>query len=193
MFAYCNNNPISRADSSGDFFNTVCGAIVGGLLAGFTRDKEKETFGEAFLRGAVTGAIAGAALDISIATAGAGAALAIAAVGGAAAAALDYGWETANKEEEVTLAGCVTNGIIGGGLNVLFMGAGRVVGRAIGDSVTTVAKALWKNTLNSVTSRTGKFVAKKLGNEIISNTISSTTQGTFGKLYSFVADKIGVY
>lgn len=92
MFVYCGNNPVSRADSEGQFFNTVCGALVGEFLSAFTR-QDDETFGEAFLRGTVTGAIAGAALDFSIATAGTGAAVAIAVIGGAAASAIDYGWE----------------------------------------------------------------------------------------------------
>ena len=33
MFAYCENNPIMRADESGEFFNTVIGAVVGATFA----------------------------------------------------------------------------------------------------------------------------------------------------------------
>ena len=29
MFAYCENNPVMRTDESGEFFNTVIGAVVG--------------------------------------------------------------------------------------------------------------------------------------------------------------------
>ena len=61
MFAYCNNNPIIRVDASGEFFNTICGAVIGGAIAALTCG-EGETPAQAFMRGAVTGAIAGAAV-----------------------------------------------------------------------------------------------------------------------------------
>ena len=32
-FAYCDNNPVSRSDDGGTFFNTVIGAVVGGIAA----------------------------------------------------------------------------------------------------------------------------------------------------------------
>ena len=192
MFAYCGNNPVSRADSSGEFFNTVCGALIGGLIAWATHDK-RENAGEAFLRGFVTGAIAGAMLDISIVTAGAGAAIAIAAIGGAVAAAIDYGWEQSNKGEEATVGGYITNAVIGAGFNMLFMGAGRVANRAVGNSIVTVGQALVKNTVKSVTSRAGNFMVKKFGMELLNNTISATVQSGFAKVYSLVADQMGVY
>ena len=33
MFAYCNNNPVVRKDSGGDFWNVVIGAVVGGAIS----------------------------------------------------------------------------------------------------------------------------------------------------------------
>ena len=192
MYAYCGNNPISRVDSTGLFFNTICGALVGGFISAFTR-QEGESFGEAFLRGSATGAIAGAALDISIVTAGAGAAVAIALAGGAIAASIDYVWEQSNNNAEVTLGGIVTNGIIGGSLNVLFMGAGRTVGRAVGNSIASAGRALWQNTVKSVTSRAGNFMVNKLASEMISNTFSATVQSGFGKIYSIIMHGMGVY
>ena len=190
MFAYCGNNPISNVDVSGEFFNTICGTIVGGLISAFTRDKNKETFEEAFQRGAVTGFIAGAALDVSIATAGTGAAVVIAVSGGAVAAALDYGWEQKNKNEEATFSGYVTNAIIGGGLNALFMGAGRELANTVGKTAKTVATAIWDNTVKSVTNRAGKVVAKKLLNEGLKNFASSTLQAGAGKTFSLVFSKM---
>ena len=32
MFAYCGNNPVSRADDGGEFWNWVIGAAVGALV-----------------------------------------------------------------------------------------------------------------------------------------------------------------
>ena len=34
MFAYCGNNPVSRADDGGEFWEIVVGAAIGGAIAG---------------------------------------------------------------------------------------------------------------------------------------------------------------
>ena len=34
LFSYCDNNPITRVDDCGDFWNVVIGAVVGGLVSG---------------------------------------------------------------------------------------------------------------------------------------------------------------
>ena len=36
MFAYCGNNPVSREDDGGEFWNIVIGAAVGALVSGVT-------------------------------------------------------------------------------------------------------------------------------------------------------------
>ena len=36
MFAYCGNNPISRADDGGEFWNIVIGAVVGAIVSAVT-------------------------------------------------------------------------------------------------------------------------------------------------------------
>ena len=36
MFAYCGNNPVSRSDDGGEFWNVVIGAIVGGTISAVT-------------------------------------------------------------------------------------------------------------------------------------------------------------
>ena len=36
MFAYCGNNPVSRKDNNGYFWNVVVGAVVGGVLSAIT-------------------------------------------------------------------------------------------------------------------------------------------------------------
>lgn len=55
MFAYCENEPISRSDPNGKFVNTLLGAAAGGFVAMVTRESG-ESAGAAFTRGAVTGA-----------------------------------------------------------------------------------------------------------------------------------------
>ena len=36
LYAYCDNDPISRADNSGEFWHIVAGAVAGGLISGVT-------------------------------------------------------------------------------------------------------------------------------------------------------------
>lgn len=63
MFAYCENNPILRIDSSGEFFFTIIGAAVEAAIKG-----EDILAGAA--SGAVSGAITGAAADLIAVTGG---------------------------------------------------------------------------------------------------------------------------
>ena len=67
MFAYCGNNPVSRIDSSGQFFFTVLGAVVGaafGALDAAIQKKSPEEFKAAIVSGAISGAVSGAAADV---------------------------------------------------------------------------------------------------------------------------------
>lgn len=34
LYAYCDNNPVARADDAGEFWNLVAGAIIGGVISG---------------------------------------------------------------------------------------------------------------------------------------------------------------
>ena len=36
MFAYCGNNPVSRADKSGEFWHLVVGGVIGGIIGGIS-------------------------------------------------------------------------------------------------------------------------------------------------------------
>lgn len=64
MFAYCGNNPVSREDDGGDFWNIVIGAAVGAVVSAATTaiQSYKETghvdIGQTIISGAV-GAISG--------------------------------------------------------------------------------------------------------------------------------------
>ena len=189
MFAYCGNNPIIRVDSSGEFFNTICGAIVGGVISAVTRQNH-ESMGEAIVRGMVTGAIAGAGLDICVATGGTAAGLIIAGSMGAIAAMTDTTWEATNNDKAVSEGDIILNGVVGGGLNILFGAAGREVCNAVGESVKTVGKAIWDNTIKSISNNSKKVVLKKVVIETGKNLATSTVQGGFGKLYSMVGTKM---
>ncbi len=84
-FAYCDNDPVSRKDDVGTFFNTIIGGIVGGITAACSAALSGESgrnIAAAAAGGAVSGAISGLGIDATIATAGIGS---VALVGGAGA------------------------------------------------------------------------------------------------------------
>ena len=70
-FAYCDNNPTSRSDDGGQFWNIVAGAVFGGLVSGITSayssytDTGKIDWGDVAISatvGAVTGGVAASGL-----------------------------------------------------------------------------------------------------------------------------------
>ena len=58
LFAYCDNNPITRADSDGDFWHIVIGAAVGAAIAGTTTALSGGS-GKEVLISAISGALSG--------------------------------------------------------------------------------------------------------------------------------------
>ena len=187
-FLYCGNNPICREDRTGEFFNTLFGAIIGAAWAVITKD-EKETVGQAILRGAATGALAGAGLDVCIATAGAGG-IAIAAVAGAAGGALDTAWEASNNGRDASAGEIIIGGVVGGSMNMLFGASGREVGRAVGTKAKQVILAMKKNTMRSISGKSGRIIGKKVATEVFKNVLSSGSQAVFGKVYSMIGSSM---
>ena len=159
------------------------------MLSVLTRDKDAETGGQAFLRGAVTGAIAGAGLDICVATAGVGG-MVIAGFLGVVSGVMDTAWEKTNQGKKASPSEIVVNGLIGGGLNLLFGAAGREAGRAVGNTLKTVGKAIYTNFRRSITNRAGKVVAQKVAEAALSNSVSSTIQGAAAKGYSLIINNM---
>ena len=82
MFAYCGNSPIARADTEGTFFFTVLGAVVGAGISALDAWMTGGTT-EDIIRGAEagfwSGGIAGAGVDLGIATVASGGTLGAAA------------------------------------------------------------------------------------------------------------------
>ena len=188
MFSYCGNNPAIRVDFSGNVFNTLCGAIVGGVISVITRG-ESESAGSAFLHGLVTGAVAGVGLDICIATGGAGGLL-IAGALGAGAAIVDTAWEARNNGDTASIGDMAVGGVVGGSLNILFGAAGRVATNVIGSTVKSVWHATLTNTTKSITNRAGKIILQKAVNTTIENMAYSTLQSSFGKIFTLVGSKM---
>ena len=159
MFAYCMNNSITNDDQSGEFINTILGAITGAVCAVVTRDR-RESWTQAALRGAATGAIAGLGVDICIATGGVGGLIAVAALG-AVSGFVDKYASKKNVGEKATAGELATSAVIGMGVNLAFGAYGRVEGRATGKTVKEVCNAMWKNTKDLFLSKRGNFYKPK--------------------------------
>ena len=89
-FAYCDNDPVSRKDDVGTFFNTIIGGIVGGITAACSAALSGESgrnIAAAAAGGAVSGAISGLGIDATIATAGIGSVALVGAAGAAGSVA----------------------------------------------------------------------------------------------------------
>ena len=123
MFAYCLNNPVKYGDTDGKFVNTVIGALVGGITA--LVSNEKNVTATDILVGVATGAIAGATVDAAIATAGTAVPILIAAVGGGASGAANSIYSQYKKKNSFKNIDWVEVGIdaaIGAASNVLSLG-----------------------------------------------------------------------
>ena len=65
MFAYCGNNPVTRVDEEGDFWNIVAGAVIGGVISAVSQivsnivDEDAEWY-DGLVLATVTGAASGA-------------------------------------------------------------------------------------------------------------------------------------
>ena len=72
LFAYCDNNPIMRADNTGEFWNIAIGAIIGAVVNTAakivtnvtTGQKWSDGIGVAFVSGAASGALASSGVGL---------------------------------------------------------------------------------------------------------------------------------
>mgnify|MGYP002515998197 CR=1 FL=1 len=68
LFAYCDNNPINRADQGGNIWHIVVGAFVGGLIGGVTQAVSNLIQGKSVTNGLVSSVLSGAASGALAAT-----------------------------------------------------------------------------------------------------------------------------
>ena len=61
MFAYCGNNPVTRQDNGGEFWNIVAGAAIGGAISAASQIAGNLLAGENWSDGVLTAALTGAA------------------------------------------------------------------------------------------------------------------------------------
>ena len=143
MFAYCGNNPVARIDSSGEFFFTILGAVVGGFVGAVDAWLMGKDVLKGALSGAVSGAISGAGVDIGVAMtaasggtlllAGLGVAGALGAIGSAVGAGISSDWEADPVEY-------LAAGVVGGLTNMLSFGLAPINGEIAKAGVLTVLK-----------------------------------------------------
>ena len=133
LFAYCDNNPVSRNDKNGAFFNTVIGAVVGGVSAYLfvtNSGLSGKQIAATVLVGAGTGALGGFALDACIAIGG-GFGVVVAAVGGAAASSVNTYASAKVQQKTVKETELLVDAAVGAASNALFGAYGRTSGRAV--------------------------------------------------------------
>ena len=126
MFAYCGNNPTSRSDETGDFWNFIVGAVVGavvnavstavdavkeGGLDALSDGKTWAKIGVSAATGAINGAVAASGLGMF---AQAGISAATSAVGDIA-----NQWIETGSLKKVNYARALHNGLVAGGVSAV--------------------------------------------------------------------------
>ena len=166
MFAYCNNDPISYVDTTGEF---LVATIVGGIIGAFGGAISAVLSGDDVVAGAITGAVTGAAVGYvcdsvagSIVTGGAATAVYVA--GGMAAcgvigaagnlvnqycnyridqnAAEAKGQDVGDFSDYVDMQSVVVSGVTYAATSVLSIGSGVVVNQAFNGIAETTTKTV---------------------------------------------------
>ena len=73
LYAYCDNNPVMRTDNGGEFWNWLVGGVVGaigGAISAAIEGKTGVEFWGSVANGAISGTIAGLAVDVLVCTGG---------------------------------------------------------------------------------------------------------------------------
>ena len=149
MFTYCGNNPVNYCDSSGRFFFTLLGAVIGaaaGYIDAFIAGEDPI---KGAIAGGVSGAIAGAGVDIgviiTVSTGGIGAGLAAAVIIGAAGGFVGTGisndWQFERDGESLALQ-YMESALIGGMANAISFGLGPINGEIAKGTVSQIVRSI---------------------------------------------------
>jgi RHS repeat-associated protein len=167
LYSYAGNNPVTRADASGQFWNVIGGAIAGivvGVIAQAASDiitgkkPQWEDYAAAAIGGAVGGAIAGACLGVC----GPAAFIAAGAVAGAIDGAGSTALASAFRGQEPDPNEVITNGLIGFALGGVAGGAGSKLGSKAGkvarvlDDVPPPPRSILKTGASAVRRKPGR-------------------------------------
>ena len=191
LFAYCANNPVTRIDPKGEFFNTIVGAIggaIGGYIGALVNGDDPVAGAKI---GALTGAVAGLAVDIAIATGGVGGVV-IAAAGGFIAGGADSILNDKANHREIDYGSAALSASIGAVANVLSFGTVdtkglKQGGKAIKNFFQNGWKQLTANTTRKVAGhtmrKTVRGIIKNVGKNIFNGGVSSGIIATGANLF----------
>lgn len=153
---------------------TLAGLLIGGVAGGVSALTQGKEFGSndfwaGVAGGAASGAIAGAALDLTVATGGVGA-IAIVATGGFLGGATGSLIESKISGEEISLANVLGDALIGGVANLCGYGVSKVLANRFSNSLSKALKTegseLYKAVHSSVLSKeSGTLQMSKIMND----------------------------
>ncbi len=174
-FVYVADNPIIYIDPNGEFLGTLVGAVAGGVVNAFR--------GESVLKGIVSGAAAGAVLDLTIASGGTFAAVVAAgAASGAVGDLVDQTWDIASgaqKGLDLGELGLAAVGAVGGaagiGIGKVAKVAGKVV-RGLGRGLKGGASWLGGRVLRGIL-RKSSIEVGELSGEILDDVAVGASRG----------------
>lgn len=173
MFAYCGNNPISRADNDGEAWNILIGAVVGGVVGTISTAATGGNLRDIIINaaaGAIAGAIVSSGLDFRVArmaastVIGAGTAIDCYINGadtktsvlcGVMSATIAYG--------TITLSGGATSRLDSAIIDSSFGLGGAIISSTISVGATEISKARKKPSAPSIASNNLSYGAMKLG------------------------------
>lgn len=188
LYAYCDNNLITRIDSNGDFWRTITDAIFGAISGGISAALEGKNVWAGIGIGAATGAAAGLSVDLSIATGGL-AGVAIAAAGGAIASVA----EDAVNGDENDWGEIAYNATFSAATNVLSLGMGSDDGiktgaKTIKQAFQYTGQNFVQGTIANGAGRVSKYLKPRLRN-LAKNTIGELTGSVLTGLGTELLDK----
>lgn len=168
LFAYCDNNPVSRKDDSGDFWHILAGAIVGGIFGAVSSIVDQALSGNGIdgwkvLASAGIGAIEGA-LITAVPAAGAVIGAACGVLGECADAAIDL-----CEGKDVSCTEFLVNATVSGTVGAITGSWGGSFSKGMFNSEAKAVKTAVKSGVNSVksiakksTSKAVKYAARKV-------------------------------
>ncbi len=189
MFTYCGNNPVNYCDSSGRFFFTLLGAVIGAAAGYIDAYIAGEDPIKGAIAGGVSGAIAGAGVDIGViitvstggTAIGVGAAVAIGlgAIGGFVGTGISNDWKFKKDGESLALQ-YMESALIGGMANAISFGLGPINGEIAKGTVSQIVRSIGYEGMKDFTYNlvTGGIISwfSTFTNRIISTMLSTPVE-----------------
>ena len=169
MFAYCGNNPVSRNDDGGEFWNIVIGAVVGGAIGAIGTALDGGTPNE-ILMSAACGVLSG-----GLAATGFGGLLGQIAIG-AVTSAIDSGYQNYNEYAagKKTLNQAVVGTLVDTAMGATFGAMGfegtdaLKASNIIVENTHAALKSLAAKTVHPTVKASAKAVLRKSGRYVLS-------------------------